>query len=61
MIDERGAAYVSNDSVNSLFSCTNPLGDASNQIQGDTVFEEIECRIGHIRRTPLPRMRWVLM
>lgn len=61
MIDERGADYVLNDSVNSLFCSTDPLGNTSDQIQRDTVFEEIECRLGRVRRTSLPRMRWVLM
>lgn len=61
MIDERGADYVPNDSVNSLSCCTNPLGDTSDQIQRDTVFEETECRLGRVRRTSLPSMRQVLM
>lgn len=59
MIDERGADYVPNDSVNSLSCCTNPLGDTSDQIQRDTVFEEIECRLGRVRCSSLSRVRRV--
>lgn len=61
MIDERGADYVPNDFVNSLSCCIDPLSDASDQIQRNTVFEKIECRLGRIRRSSLPRMRRVLM
>lgn len=61
MIDERGADYVPNDSVNSLSCCIDPLDDAFDQIQRDTVFEEIECGLGRIRYSSLPRMRRVLM
>lgn len=61
MIDERGADYVSNDSLNSLSCSADPLGDTSDKIQRDTVFEEIECRLGRVRRASLPRMRRVLM
>ena len=61
MIDERGADYVPNDSVNSLSCSTDPLGDTSDQIQGNTVFEEIECRLGRFRRTSMSRMCRVLM
>lgn len=61
MIDERGADYVPNDSLNSLSCSTDPLGDTSDKIQRDTVFEEIECRLGRVRRTSMSRMCRVLM
>lgn len=61
MIDERGADYVPNDSVNSLSCCINPFGDTSDQIQRDTVIEEIKCRLGCVRCISVPRMRRVLM
>lgn len=61
MFDERGADYVPNDFVNSLSCSTDPLGDTSDQIQRNTVLEEIECRLGRFRRASLPRMRRVLM
>lgn len=57
MIDERGADYVPNNIVNSLSRCAYPISDSSDQIQRDTVFEEIECRLGRVRRTSLPRVR----
>ena len=61
LFKKRGAGSVPNDSVNSLSCCINPLGDTSDQIQRDTVIEEIKCRLGRVRRTSMPRMRRVLM
>ena len=56
MIDERGADYVPNDSVNSLSCCINPFGDTSDQIQRDTVIKEVKRRSRSVRNSSLPHM-----